>query len=347
MSNTIVQEYLQRIYGITANAGAILITGQGNPDGDSLGAELVLREMIMQQRQRITPAALPDIVICNDEPTPRSYEFFPGIHRIVPIQAIAGRRFDAGFVVDAGTDRVGKVFPLLQTCRDVINIDHHRTRAAGIETLAWIEPNICSVCEMLFAFFESSQWALELTPDIAACLYAGIIYDTGVFRYPNTTSRTLEIAAKLLATGIDFAMIVEKLFLEKSLAGLRLQANVLNSLKTDSKGEILWGKITQRILQESGATFEDEEGMISTFTFARGTKAAVLFKEFGEREIKISFRAWGAVDVGQVAKRLSSQGGGHARAAGVTLLMPIEDAERLVIAALAQALESSASQKGN
>ena len=337
-------EYLQRIYAITANAQTILISGQGNPDGDSLGAELVLYDMIMQQRRRITPDALPDIVICNDEPTTPGYRFFPNIARIVSAQEIAGRGFDAGFVVDAGTDRVGQVLPFLQTCRDVINIDHHRTRATGIETLAWIEPNICSVCEMLFAFFESPQWALELTPDIATCLYAGIIYDTGVFRYPNTTSRTLEIAAKLLATGIDFGAIVEKLFLEKSLAGLRLQAHVLSSLKTDPKGDILWGKITQAMLRESGATFDDEEGMIATFTFARGTKAAVLFKEFGERQIKVSFRAWGAVDVGQVAKRLSSQGGGHARAAGVTLLMPLEDAERLVITALTRALEDHANR---
>jgi len=338
MSNTIIQEYLHHIYDITANAQTILITGQGNPDGDSLGAELALREMIMQQRQRLTPDALPDIVICNDEPTPTSYGFFPNIHRIVPVEAIAGRRFDAGFVVDAGTDRVGQVFPILQTCRDVINIDHHRTRAAGIETLAWIEPNICSVCEMLYAFFEHPDWALTLTPDIAACLYAGIIYDTGVFRYPNTTAKTLEIAAKLLSTGIDFATIVEKLFLEKSLAGLRLQARVLNSLRTDQKREILWGQITQAMLRESDATFDDEEGMISTFTFARETKVAVLFKEFDANEIKVSFRAWGAVDVGQIARRLSPQGGGHARAAGVTLLMPIEHAERLVIAELERAL---------
>ena len=338
--NTIIQDYLQRIYHITANAQTILITGQGNPDGDSLGAELVLHDLIMQQRQQITPGALPEIVICNDEPTPPGYGFFPGLNRIAAVEAISDRRFDAGFVVDAGTDRVGRVFPVLQACRDVINIDHHRTRAAGIETLAWIEPNICSVCEMLFAFFESSQWALKLTPDIAACLYAGIIYDTGVFRYPNTTPRTLEIAARLLATGIDFATIVEKLFLEKSLVGLRLQASVLKSLRTDQNGEILWGKITQAMLQESGATFDDEEGMISTFTFARGTKTAVLFKEFGAQEIKVSFRAWGAVDVGQVAKRLSPQGGGHARAAGVTLLMPLEEAERLVIAELERALET-------
>ena len=329
-------EILDQIAAIIQGASTILITGQGNPDGDSVGAELALHDIISQQRQ--PGGSLPEIVICNDDPVPPHYDFFPNIGRIQPVEQTQGRRFEVGFVVDSGTSRLQQVLPLLQTCQRIINIDHHQSRAAGIETLAWIEPQISSVCEMVYGFFEHPAWRVALTPDIAACLYAGMIYDTGVFRYPNTTPRTLEVAGKLIGTGIDFARIVEQLLLEKRLSALRLLAAVLDSVRVNATGEVIWGRVTQDMLRRAGATFDDEEGMISQFAFTKGTKVAALFKEFGEQMTKISFRSRGALDVGNVAKSLTPQGGGHDRAAGCTMHTPLIEAERAVIAALERAL---------
>ncbi|MCP4399884.1 MAG: bifunctional oligoribonuclease/PAP phosphatase NrnA [bacterium] len=335
------EQLLTEIHQILKNADRILISGQGDPDGDSLGSQIALYDILKQQRRAIEPDRELEIAICNDLPVPQQYEFYPNLHQIVPVESLAGQQFDAGFVLDSGTDRVGKVLPILQTCRHVVNIDHHQSRKDGIETLAWIEPGTCSVCEMLYAFFEHPEWEIELNPTIAFCLYAGIIYDTGSFRYPKTTSRTHHIAGKCLETGIDFDVICEKMYLEKPLSSIRLLSEVLASLQCSESGNVIWGKITQEGLRRAGATMDQDEGIITNYAFTQGTKVAALFKEQSEREIKVSFRAHGDIDVGKFAQKMSPQkGGGHDRAAGCTLNVTIAEAERLIVEALEEELSA-------
>ena len=329
------QQLLTEINHIVKNADRILISGQGDPDGDSLGAQLALYDILTQQHRHIMPGRTLEIVICNDLPAPQQYEFYPNLQQIAPVESLEGQQFDVGFVLDSGTDRVGKVLPFLQTCRHIINIDHHQSRKQGIETLAWIEPETCSVCEMLYAFLEHPEWQIELNQTIAFCLYAGIIYDTGSFRYPKTTSRTHQIAGKCLETGIDFDVICEKMYLEKPLSSIRLLSEVLASLQCSASRDVIWGKITQESLQRAGATMDQDEGIITNYAFTRGTKVAALFKEQSEREVKVSFRAHGDIDVGKFAQKMSPQkGGGHDRAAGCTLEMTIDAAEKLIVEAL-------------
>ena len=330
------EQLLTQLREIIDQADSILITGQDNPDGDSLGSELALFEILTQHRQRVTPTRAPELVICNDAPPPAQYSGLPHIAQIVAAPTICDRRFDVGFVLDAGTDRIGQVLPILQRCRQIITIDHHQSRASGIEHLAWIEPTISSVAEMIAGFFEHPAWQVTLTPTIAANLYAGLIYDTGVFRYPNTTPRTLQIAAQLIATGIDFAVIVEKVLLEKSFAAMRLLSATLGTLQTAAQGQIIWARITLAMLAQTQARADEDEGIISQYAFTTGTKVAVLFKERGPHETKVSFRARGALDVGAFARQMSSKGGGHHRAAGCTLPLALPDAENMVIAALNQ-----------
>lgn len=331
-------QILRQIKTIVDTTTNILITGQGNPDGDSLGSQLALYELLVQQKRLDNPDELPEIIICNDFLPTFQYSFLPNIDIIKPFEAIRHHRFDIGFVLDSGTDRVGKVFSSLQTCRHIINIDHHQSKTKGIETVAWVEPTICSVAEMIYAFFEHPNWQISLTPNIASCLYAGIIYDTGSFRYSNTSSRTHQIAAKLLETGIDFAKISEKMSLEKPLSSIRLLKEVLGTLQCHADGEIICGQITQEMLKDVGATMEEEEGIITRYAFTKGTKVAVLFKEFSKHEVKVSFRARGAIDVGRFAQKISPQGGGHHRAAGCTLYMSMEEAQKNVLSELEKEL---------
>ncbi|PID56481.1 hypothetical protein CSB45_11560 [candidate division KSB3 bacterium] len=326
---------LTEIDRILDKAERIIISGQGDPDGDSLGAQLALYEILMQQHRQKHPRHAIDIVISNDLPVPQQYEFYPNLQRVVPVERLDGQCFDLGFVLDAGTDRVGRILPFLQTCRHIVNIDHHQSRAQGIETLAWIEPNTSAVCEMLYAFFEHPDWTLFLDRNIAFCLYAGIIYDTGSFRYPNTTARTHRIAAKCLETGIDFDLICEKMYLEKPLSAIRLLSEVLTSLQCSQSGKVIWGKITQESLRRARADMNQDDGIITHYALTQGTKVAALFKEYAAHTVKVSFRAHGDLDVGAFAQRMNPRkGGGHERAAGCTLDMTIAEAEELVVTAL-------------
>ena len=314
-------------------AHSILITGQANPDGDSIGSQLALYDILTQHVQQVTAAPV-EIVIANDELPAAQYDFLPQIGSVTPFEAIQDRQFDVGFILDGSRDRIGRVLPVLEKCRYAINIDHHRNRAPSAEQVAWIEPEMSSVAEMVYGFLEHPAWQAALNPDIAACLYAGLIYDTGSFRYPSTTARTLEIAGKLIATGIDFARIAECLFLEKSFAAVQLLSAVLRNLQRTADGAIIWGTITQALLAAVQATPNEEEGIITQYAFLKGGKVAVLFRELDQEKIKVSFRAHGALDVGRFAQKISAQGGGHPRAAGCTLSGTMHAVQETVIRAL-------------
>lgn len=334
-------QFLKEIKKIVDTTDKILITGQPDPDGDSLGSQLALHDILLQQKHHDGRSEEVEIVISNDSLPPPHYGFLPKIHLLTPYEKIKNRRFEVGFVIDSGTDRVGKVFPILQKCQRIITIDHHQSRAQGIEHISWLDPNICSVAEMIYDFFDHPEWHVALTPDIAAGLYTGIIYDTGSFRYPKTTSRTHQIAAKLLETRIDFAKISERLFLERTFSGVQVFGTVLQNLQRDPTGEVIWGTITQALLKRFQVRLEESEGIITQYAFTKGTKVAVLFKEASSTKVKVSFRAKGAIDVGQFAKKLSEKGGGHPRAAGCTIKGTIEDVRKLVIYRLQQELKES------
>lgn len=331
-------QILHEIKNIIEVTQSILITGQANPDGDSLGAQLALHDILVECKRAAKGTEPIEIVIVNHSMPPAHYDFFPHVAIVTPFEKIPHSWFDVGFVLDAGMDRVGKVLPILENCRYTINIDHHQVRSKATADICWIEPEICSVAEMIYDFVEHPDWNASLTPDIAACLYAGIIYDTGSFRYPNTTARTHRITAKLLETGIDFSRIAERLFLEKSLPGIRLLGAVLQNIQCDASGEIIWGTITQNVLKSLYVKADQDEGIITQYAFAAGAKIAVLFKELSPNEVKVSFRSRGAIDVGRFARKMHPYGGGHPRAAGCTIKKPLSEVQQMILRALQEEL---------
>jgi len=327
-------QILKKIKDIIDTTNSILITGQANPDGDSLGSQLALYDILVQYKQHAKQYKHPNIIISNDEPPLSLYSFLPNFHVVTPYEEIQDRQFDVGFILDSGSDRVGKVLPVLRKCTYTVNIDHHRSRVESHDHVAWVDPDMSSVSEMVYAFIEHPEWNVTLNADIAAGLYTGIIYDTGSFRYPSTSPRTHRIAAKLLDTGIDFAKIAEQVFLEKPFSAVQLLSAVLHDLERNSSGEIIWGTITQKLLKTVNAKHNEDEGIITQYAFTKGVKVAVLFKEFSSTKVKVSFRSRGAMDVGQFAQKMSAQGGGHQRAAGCTIPGKIKDVRKMVIDAL-------------
>lgn len=342
----LTDQWLDRICEIVERSDYILITGQGNPDGDSIGSQLALYEILRQHKYAGSAGDPAALVISNDELPPSHYAFLPGIERVTPCEQIQQRRFDTAFILDAGRDRIGQLEPVVQRCRYTINIDHHRKRLPSQDDVPWIEPEASSVAEMVYRFLEHPAWRVELTQPMATCLYAGLIYDTGSFRYPSTSARTHEIAARMVATGIDFARIAEHLFLERSQSALYLLSAVLHDLEHTADGKIFWGTVSQALLAEVQAHPEETEGIITKYAFIKGSQVAVLFKEVSANEIKVSFRSRGALDVGQFAHQLDPGGGGHLRAAGCTLNGALREVKDFVIEALQHALRAGISSVG-
>ena len=198
----------------------------------------------------------------------------------------------------------------------VLNIDHHISNTR-FGQLHLIDPTAASATELLYQWFMSiPDWKAKMTPDIATLLLTGLITDTRSFQNPNTTPRSLEVAAELLEYGARQQEIIQHIYKTKPLSTLKIWGRALNSIQIDPQARIVWSSISKEDLQEMGATSKETHGildeLISTIPDA---DVHVLFTELENGGLKASARSSTSVDISALAAKAYG-GGGHPRAAG-------------------------------
>ncbi len=218
-------------------------------------------------------------------------------------------------------------------------VDHHRSTRPDGYTHPWIEPDSASTCCMLYRQLDT--FGVELDRDLAAQLYTGAIFDTGGFRYSNTRPETHEMASRLLATGIDHAAICTRVLMERRVSGLRLAGHVFTHATFHAGGQLAVGRATLDLKARFGNVDGDLEGIVDNLVHVRGVEVAALLVERGPAEVKVSLRSRGKVDVARAARMLAPGGGGHAKAAGVSLAAPVPDAEARVVELVARLLSEA------
>lgn len=235
----------------------------------------------------------------------------------------AGLNYDLIVVVDsADLSLLGSVYTEnvdLFSGVPILNIDHHISNSQ-FGQLKLIDPTAASATEVLYHWFQSTEnFRQYMTADTATLLLTGLITDTRSFQNPNTTPRSLEVAAELLDLGARQQEIIRHIFKTKPLSTLKIWGRALNRIQLDPEARIAWSTISKEDLAEMGATSKETHGildeLISTIPDA---DVHVLFTEMEEGGLKASTRSTPAVDVNVAAGRLFG-GGGHARAAGFKL----------------------------
>lgn len=198
----------------------------------------------------------------------------------------------------------------------ILNIDHHISNTQYGQ-LHLIDPTAASATEVLYNWFmQVPQMREKITPDMATLLLTGLITDTRSFQNPNTTPRSLEVAAELLEKGARQQEIIQHIYKTKPLSTLRIWGRALNHIQMDPNSRIVWSSISKEDLAEMEAGSKETHGildeLISTIPDA---DVYVLFTELEDGGLKASMRSSAAVDVSQLAARAYG-GGGHARASG-------------------------------
>ena len=198
----------------------------------------------------------------------------------------------------------------------VLNVDHHisNTRFGQYQL---IDPTCASATEVLYVWFSSHpKWKDLLSPDIATLLLTGLITDTRSFQNPNTTPRSLEVAANLLDLGARQQEIIQHIYKTKPLSTLKIWGRALNRIQVDSDARIVWSAIGREDLQEMSATSKETHGILDELiSTVPDADVYVLFTEIEDGGFKASVRSTTAIDVNMAAGRLFG-GGGHPRAAG-------------------------------
>lgn len=312
---------VERIRG----ARTVLTVCHENPEADALGSALAHALLVEALGGRATP-------VCVD-PVPPMYGFMPGIERFraAPDPDLA---YDLIVVGDCGElERVGGILTEhaeLFGRVPIVDIDHHVSNR-GFGTVDWIDPTAAATCEMSTLLAVALGVPLQSAEGrLAASLVAGVVIDTANFQHANTTARTLRVASELVAAGAPLFETARSLYRTKPNRQLRLFGLVLGRLEDDGDGRVAWSTLSQADLVASGAIPEDSEGLIDLLSQSASGEVAILFKEHGA-VTRLSVRTRdGGVDATVLCGRFG--GGGHARAAGATVDLPLAEARPLVLA---------------
>ena len=293
---------------ICKDAERIGISGHIRPDGDCagscLGLSLYLKKLFPEKEVKVFLEKPADIFSC-----------IKGFSEIVVLEEGMPKvePFDVYFALDAWKDRLGAAEKFFEEAETTVNIDHHVSNAEGCGTYNYVYPEASSTCELVYELVEEEM----LDADIAAALYIGIVHDTGVFRYSCTSPKTMQAAAKLIGTGIDFPKLIEETFYEKTYVQNQIMGRALLESMLIMDGRCIVSYIDKKTMDFYQVTSKDFEGIVSQIKLTKGTDCAVFMYEIRTLEYKVSLRSTDKVNVAKVAEMFG--GGGHVRAAGCTM----------------------------
>lgn len=296
---------------------SFLITSHVRPDADALGSELGMQAILQAFGKQVT--------IVNASAPPANLQFMNAAGQILKLNENITKanvpKADVVIIVDTSAwQQLGTMADWIQSVpsRRVV-IDHH-VSADHMEAIEFKDITAAATGEMIF----EAGTALGVTFDSATAnsLYAAIATDTGWFRFPSTTARTMHIAARLIELGAVPHHLYNLVHEQFSLARVRLSGRVLGRIQTEAGGRLNWVYADAKDLAETGSVPSDTESLVNQCLTVAGSELAFIAVELQTGQIKFSLRCRPPHDVSRIAERF--HGGGHRLASGATLPGPLK-----------------------
>lgn len=291
-------------------AQKILINCHRHPDADSVGSALALYQVIQGLGKGVEVVS-PNSLL-------ERLNFLPFSEKIASVdyKDFDFSKFDLFIVPDSSNWRMvvgsalGKVVPLPKI--PIIVIDHHKTNEK-YGRINLVDSKVTSTAEILYLLFQ--DWGVEINQDIATNLLAGIIGDTGVFQFPGVTSRTFDIARRLMDKGADKEEIVQNLYRSTEFNFLKFWGEVLKSMQFDQDHGFVWSAIPYETYKKFSKPESGREAAASNFTqIVKDSDFGFVMVEEEKEVLSVSLRSRTGFDVSKIASFLG--GGGHKAAAG-------------------------------
>jgi nanoRNase/pAp phosphatase (c-di-AMP/oligoRNAs hydrolase) len=295
---------------------SFLITSHVRPDADALGSELGLRAILLALGKKVS------IINASAPPANLSFMNPPGV--ILKLNDTVTKanvpKTDVVVIVDTSAwQQLGNMAEVIQaSAAKRVVIDHHvSSDEMGAIDLKDVTAAATGelICEAAEAF------GIEFDEDTANWLYAAIATDTGWFRFPSTTSRTMRISAALIDRGASPHYVFNLVHEQSSLSRVRLGGRVLGRTQSEAEGRLVWVQVDAKDMSETGAVPSDTEGLVNQCLTVAGSEAAFIAVELQTLQIKFSLRCRYPHDVAALAQQFS--GGGHKLASGATLSGPL------------------------
>ena len=280
----------------------IVIFRHKRPDGDAVGSTLglqgILRLSFPEKEILVNNCDYSDYVgFLGDEDEPRPDEYYA--------EAL-------GIVIDTATsDRISN--PRYALCRELCKIDHH-IPVQSYGQYEWVEEHRSSACEMIAAFYDAFKDELKIDVETATRIYAGMVTDSGRFRFRSVSGDTMRLAGLLLDVGVDTDHLYASLYM-KDFHTLKYQAHVYAKMKMTEHG-VAYFHVTKATMEKFGLTFEEACTAVSYMDSIRGSLIWIAFidSEDGSTRVRLRSRF---VTVNEIAEKYN--GGGHDCACGATV----------------------------
>jgi len=312
-----------------AGAARIGIGGHIRPDGDCVGSCLALYQYL----KMTMPEAYVRVFLQKPSDIFAELKGFDEIDSDFPEE----EPFDVFFVLDCNAERLEESEKYFNQAVKTINIDHHISNRDGCGTINYVKPEVGSTSELIYDLIFEDGAQAYLDEELAKAIYVGIIHDTGVFQYSNTTSKTMRIGGDLIRYGFDFPRLIEETFYQKTCEQTRVMGYALENSKLLMNGACAVSKVTLEDMKQFGVTPKDMDGIVNQLRNIKGVHCAVFAYETEPFIYKFSMRSDSFVDVAKIASGFG--GGGHMRAAGCTIKGKFEESMANLLPYLCEQLE--------
>ncbi|MFH0960125.1 MAG: bifunctional oligoribonuclease/PAP phosphatase NrnA [Pseudomonadota bacterium] len=308
--------------------GFVVVT-HVNPDGDAIGSLLGMYLSLKEIGKKVV-----GVMGAN---FPESFAFLPGNTEMIVGWELLGFNPSCVIAIDvADRERIApSISGLKKAYSCLINIDHHPTNP-GYGDINFIRPHANSSTQLVYELL--CKMGYKLNVNVSKCLYTGLVTDTGCFKFSGVTSRTFELAAKLLAPGVDSYDVTKCLFEELPESRLTLERLMLERLEFLLDGKLALSYLDLEDYEKIGASLNEGENIVNRLRETRGVEVGGLITALADNSCKVSLRSKGMLDVSTIASKLG--GGGHRRAAGIKSSLGYQDMRLELISLVKKSLEN-------
>lgn len=308
-------EHLNELKKLLSSSKKIAIIPHKNPDGDAIGSTLALWHYLVNSGHTAS------IVSPND--FPKFLKWMPGADKILNFEKenIQSKscieKADIVFTLDFNhLGRVGHMSETLESANATfVMVDHHQ-EPSDYAKIMYSDVSMSSTCEMVYVLIKKLGSENSITPEIANCIYTGIMTDTGSFKFAATTSNTHRVIADLMDKGAEGTEIHHRIYDTNSPSRLHLLGCALKNMVILQEYQTAYITLSQEELDKYNYQKGDTEGFVNYGLTLDGIRFAIIFIENKEEGIfKISFRSVGDFSVNDFARK-HFHGGGHTNAAG-------------------------------
>lgn len=281
-----------------------------NADGDAIGSSLGLYHGILGSGKTVA--------IFGEEKLQDNLNFLPDSN-VIQCDKFEFEQYDLVIVLDAGDlKRLGRRIEIYKNAKCTINIDHHISNNISSD-INYVDTNASSTGEIIYDILEFS--GKTISQDVATSIYTAIVTDTGNFKFSNTTSKTHSIASILLKIGIDIDNINLNLYSNEKYEMLKLIARIIDEMELVNNNKVAIMRTTMDQVENMGIQVEELTNVANYGLSVKGVELSIFFRESSENCTRISLRSKSTFDCSNFAKYFN--GGGHVRASGCSIALPL------------------------